>query len=116
MQVSVESARGDATNLPPIDRTGGYKNAMYIHADVGNNRQFSVGPSMQRGMKLLIYRPTDKSKKKKKLRTRAISLIGNRAFEMLIRDAAAIGNVRIDCGGKRSREDVALMDVSYLFF
>lgn len=45
VQVSVESARGDATNLPPRSIGGrGDKNAVYIY--VGNNRQFFVGSSM----------------------------------------------------------------------
>lgn len=61
-RVATRAARRDESSAA-IDRAGATKMPR-ISMDVGNNRQFSVGPSMRRGMKLLIYRPTDKGKKK----------------------------------------------------
>lgn len=91
MQVSVESARGDANeSSAAIDRAGATKMPrVCTYTDVGNNRQFSVGPSMRRGMK--PHGSAGRSDKGKNARTRAIVNRANRAFETPIRDAA-IGN------------------------
>lgn len=104
MQVSAGSARGDAANPPPRGSIapGLQKCRVYLTRTWGNNRQFSVGPSMQRGMKP-PHDPPWPADKGKNARTRAIVNRANpRAFETFIRDAA-IGNRSGRSRGKRSR-------------